>query len=166
MESLLLDESGNLWIGGSGIYQLNPQTRKFLHYDVTDGLQSNSFKIGAAYRAADRTLFFGGTNGITYFRPQSIQVNTSLPKVQITELRIHNQPIAAGDTVNGRLLLAAPFTNHSSIELHSNENDFSIEFVGLHYANPHKQQYAYQLVGYNPDWVRVNAQQRTATFST
>ncbi|WP_141217492.1 hybrid sensor histidine kinase/response regulator transcription factor [Siphonobacter sp. BAB-5385] len=165
VESLLLDESGNLWIGGSGIYQLNPQTRKFLHYDVTDGLQSNSFKIGAAYRAADRTLFFGGTNGITYFRPQSIQVNTSLPKVQITELRIHNQPIAAGDTVNGRLLLAAPLTNHSSIELHSNENDFSIEFVGLHYANPHKQQYAYQLVGYNPDWVRVNAQQRTATFS-
>lgn len=165
IESLLLDESGNLWVGGSGIYQLNPRTKKVLHYDVTDGLQSNSFKIGAAYRAADHTLFMGGTNGITYFRPEAIQTNTSLPKIQITELRIHNQPIAVGDTLNGRPLIPAPLANHSSIELHSNENDFSIEFVGLHYANPNKQHYAYQLVGYNQDWVPVSAQQRTATFS-
>ncbi|MDQ1086657.1 hybrid sensor histidine kinase/response regulator transcription factor [Siphonobacter sp. SORGH_AS_1065] len=165
IESLLIDESGNLWIGGSGIYQLNPRTKKFLHYDVTDGLQSNSFKIGAAYRANDHTLFMGGTNGITYFQPQAIQVNPSLPRVQITELRIHNRPVAVGDTLNGRVLITSPLANQSSIELRSTENDFSIEFVGLHYANPRKQQYAYQLVGYNKDWVRVNAQQRTVTFS-
>ncbi|CAN5334640.1 two-component regulator propeller domain-containing protein [soil metagenome] len=165
VESLLADEAGNLWIGGAGLYKFNPSTNRLFRYDVTDGLQSNSFKVGAAYRASDGTLYFGGTNGITYFQPRSLLPNPYRPLVQITELRIHNQPVGIGDTLNGRVLLNKSFSAPQTIRLKAPENDFSIEFVGLNYANPQKQQYAYQLNGYNDTWIQAAPGQRTANFS-
>lgn len=40
-----------------------------------------------------------------------------------------------------------------------------MEFVGLNYAIPRQHKYAYQLVGYSPDWVAAAPQQRTASFT-
>jgi signal transduction histidine kinase/ligand-binding sensor domain-containing protein/DNA-binding response OmpR family regulator len=165
VESLLTDEAGNLWIGGAGLYTFNPTSKRLFHYGVTDGLQSNSFKIGAAYRAADGTLYVGGTNGITYFQPRTLTPNPYPPLVQITELRILNQLVGIGDTLNGRILLEKPFSELQTIRLKASENDFSIEFVGLNYANPQKQQYRYRLVGYKADWVQAAPGQRTVNFS-
>ncbi|GAB4056069.1 two-component regulator propeller domain-containing protein [Spirosoma litoris] len=165
IESLLTDELGNLWIGGAGLYQFNPSTKRLFHYDVSDGLQSNSFKVGAAYRASDGTLYFGGTNGITYFQPRTLLPNPYPPLVQITELRILNQPVGIGDTLNGRVLLNKPFYEPQSIRLKASENDFSIEFVGLNYANPQKQQYAYQLEGYQSGWMQAAPGQRIVSFA-
>ncbi|ADB42393.1 histidine kinase [Spirosoma linguale DSM 74] len=165
VESLLTDEAGNLWIGGAGLYKFNPASKRLFHYDVTDGLQSNSFKVGAAYRAADGTLYVGGTNGITYFQPRTLTPNPYPPLVQVTELRVLNQPVGIGDTLNGRVLLEKPYTEPQTIRLEASENDFSIAFVGLNYANPQKQQYMYRLVGYNDDWVRAAPGQRTANFA-
>jgi len=165
IESLLADNAGNLWIGGAGLYKFSPKTSQLLHFDETDGLQSNSFKVGAAYRSTDGTLYFGGTNGITAFQPQSILPNPYPPLVQITGLRVQNQPVAPGDTLNGRILIAQAFAQRPTIRLNASENDFALDFVGLNYANPQKQRYAYQLEGYNDTWVYPAPGQRVATFS-
>ncbi|MDJ1495252.1 two-component regulator propeller domain-containing protein [Cytophagaceae bacterium DM2B3-1] len=165
VESLLADEAGNLWIGGAGLYQFNPSTKRLIHYDVSDGLQSNSFKVGAAFHASDSTMYFGGTNGITYFRPQSIQDNPYPPLVQITGLRIMNHLVSVGDSYNDRVVITKPFSKPQTIELKASENDFSIEFAGINYDNPQKHQYAYMLKGYNSRWVYAPPGQRTASFS-
>ncbi|PMD92435.1 hybrid sensor histidine kinase/response regulator [Siphonobacter sp. BAB-5405] len=165
IESLQFDESGNLWIGGTGLYQFTPRTRQLWHYDVTDGLQSNSFKVGASYRSSDGTLYFGGINGITSFKPAAIRPNPYPPLVQITEFRVHNQPVATGDTLNGRVLLEKPFSANPDVRLEASENDFSLAFVALNYANPKKQRYAYRLAGYNTNWVELPSGQRMASFS-
>jgi signal transduction histidine kinase/ligand-binding sensor domain-containing protein/DNA-binding response OmpR family regulator len=165
IESLLCDQDGNLWIGGTGLYKFNPKSRQVQHYDVSDGLQSNSFKVGAATQGSDGTFFFGGTNGITYFQPRDIRPDPYPPLVQLTGLRIYNQPVQVGDTINGRILLTASLAIPQTVELNASENDFSVEFVGLNYVNPHKQQYAYQLEGYNDGWVQVSADRRVATFA-
>jgi streptogramin lyase len=47
IESLIFDRQGFLWLGGDGLVRLNTQHKSIIHYDVGDGLQSNSFKIGA-----------------------------------------------------------------------------------------------------------------------
>lgn len=165
IESLLCDPDGKLWIGGAGLYKVDPVTRQVQHYDVSDGLQSNSFKVGAATQGSDGLFFFGGTNGITYFQPRDIRPDPYPPLVQLTGLRIYNQPVQVGDTINGRVLLTAPLAVPQTIELKASENDFSVEFVGLNYVNPHKQQYAYQLEGYNDEWIQVSADRRVATFA-
>ena len=165
VESILADADGNLWIGGAGLYRFNPGTRRYLHYDVADGLQSNSFKIGSACRAQDGTLYFGGINGISYFQPRAIQPNPYPPVVRITGLRLANKPVAVGELINGRVLLPKAFTQPQTITIRASENDFTVEFVGLNYATPKQHQYAYQLVGYNDNWVAAAPRQRTASFT-
>lgn len=165
VESILADASGNLWVGGSGLYCFNPATRRYRHYDMTDGLQSNSFKVGAAHRAQDGTLYFGGINGINYFQPSAIQPNPYPPLVRITGLRIANKPVAVGELINGRVLLPKAFTHLQAVTIQAVENDFTIEFVGLNYVASRQFQYAYQLVGYNATWVMAAPGQRAASFT-
>jgi signal transduction histidine kinase/ligand-binding sensor domain-containing protein/DNA-binding response OmpR family regulator len=165
IESILADENDNLWIGGTGLYRLNPRTHQYLRYDVADGLQSNAFKIGSACRARDSTLYFGGINGISYFKPRDIRANPYPPVVRITGLRIANKTVAVGEKMNGRVLFTKDLSRPQTISIRAAENDFSIEFVGLNYATPQKHQYAYQLLGYNTDWVVAAPRQRTASFA-
>ncbi|HEX8328943.1 MAG TPA: two-component regulator propeller domain-containing protein [Hymenobacter sp.] len=165
VESILGDDEGNLWIGGSGLYRFTPASRHYLRYDVADGLQSNSFKIASAARAQDGTLYFGGINGVSYFQPHAIQPNRFAPVVQITGLRIANQPVAVGKPFNGRILLPKPLSEPQTVTIEASQNDFSVEFVALNYANSQKNRYAYRLEGYNNDWVYPPAGQRTANFA-
>ena len=165
VESLLEDAQGRLWIGGGGLLCFDPRTRQCLKFDAADGVQSNSFKVGSACRAKDGTLYFGGINGINYFKPSAIKPNPYPPTVAITALRVLNRAVGIGDTLNGRVLLAQSLLTTPEITIKAKENDFSLDFVGLHYANPGKNTYAYQLVGYHPGWVTPPPGQRTANFA-
>ena len=165
VEGLLADEAGNIWVGGTGLYRFVPRTRRYLRYDVADGLQSNAFKIGAAARGADGTLYFGGINGINYFQPWAIQANPTPPRVQLTGLRVANQPVPVGRPFNGRVLLPQALSQPQTVTIRAVENDFSVEFVALNYTNPQKNHYAYRLLGYNQDWVYPLPGQRTASFA-
>ncbi|TDN37795.1 hybrid sensor histidine kinase/response regulator [Hymenobacter sp. UV11] len=165
VESLLADDAGHLWIGGTGLYRYSPDTRQYLRYGVADGLQSNSFKIASATRAQDGTLYFGGINGINYFQPSAIQPNPYPPVVQLTGLRVMNRPVSVGEKLNGRVLLTKALSQPQAVTIRAAENDFSVEFVALSFANPQKNRYLYRLLGYNQDWVDPGPGQRTASFA-
>ena len=42
------------------------------HFLPRDGVQHNSFILGAAFQAADGELFFGGINGFNQFYPSKL----------------------------------------------------------------------------------------------
>lgn len=165
VESIVLDDQGNLWIGGGGLWQLNPVTKKISRFEVSDGLQSNSFKVGAATKAQDGTLYFGGINGVNYFHPNRVKPNPYAPSAIISDFRIFSKSVGINDTLNGRVLLTQNLRLTKEITIHANENDFSIDFIAFHYANPGKIVYAYKLKGYHKDWVYPPTDQRTASFS-
>ena len=165
IESILADKAGNIWIGGAGLSKFSPDMKNLLHYDVSDGLQSNSFKVGSACEAADGTMYFGGTKGITYFKPEDILSNPSPPLVRIISLRV----LSRDETENGKEVHSSmkirPFAEKEQVLIKAAENDFSLEFVGLNYVNPLKQQYAYFLEGYSSDWIQLPAGQRVVSFA-
>lgn len=165
VESLLADETGQIWIAGSGLIRFNPVTSSWVSYAVEDGLQSNAFKVGAAWRANDGTLFFGGTKGITYFEPRRILPNPHAPVVHLTGLRIFNKLIEAGESVNGHVILPNRIDQTKAITLRASENDFSVDFVGLNYANARKHTYMYRLDGYNDNWIMPTPGVRSASFA-
>src|SRR5690606_33693802 len=138
VESILEDEKGNLWIGGAGLYKFNPHTKEYLKFNVDDGLQSNSFKVGAACKDEKGTMYFGGINGLNYFNPEQIIVNPQPPEVLITDLKIHNKAVGIGEELNGRILLDKNISLADKITIKASENDFSIGFVSLHFTNPEK----------------------------
>ena len=165
VESILEDEEGNLWIGGAGLYKFNPRTKEYLKFNVDDGLQSNSFKVGAACKEENGTMYFGGINGLNYFLPEQITVNPQPPVVLINDLKIHNKSVAIGEELNGRVLLDKNISLADKITIKADENDFSFGFVSLHFTNPEKHFFAYKLYGYQDHWVYANKGQRYASFS-
>ena len=95
--SILGDDNEQLWLStNSGITRLDMRSCLFRNYDSADGTVEGSYFDGAALRAADGTMYFGGFNGMTAFVPQDIHDNRVPPLVAITELQIFNKPVAIG----------------------------------------------------------------------
>lgn len=154
--AILGDEQGRLWISTTiGISVFNPETGRFKNYTAKDGLIDGSYFIGAGYRAPDGTLYFGGLEGMTAFKPAQIRENPYAPPVVITDFSIFNQSIRSG----------AALTQTRSLALSYRDAVFSFEFAAMHYADPQRNRYVYQLQGFDPDWVTADAGKRFATYT-
>jgi PAS domain S-box-containing protein len=105
-------------------------------------------------------MYFGGPRGLNSFFPQKIELNTVPPPVVFTGLKIFNVPQLVG--VPGSPLRRS-LLETEEIVLDHTQSMVTIEYAALNYLLPQKNQYAYQLVGVDPDWNRVGAQ-RVATY--
>ena len=174
--NILQDNAGMIWISTiNGLSRLNPGTQQFKNYDVGDGLQSNAFNIGAAIKANSGELFFGGNSGFNRFLPENIKEDFEKPKIVLTDMLLLNQSV----TINDNSVVAKdevssplkPFTLDKAIHLTSEitlthlENLMSFEFSALHFTNPKKIQYAYQLEGWNDKWIKTDYKNRRATYT-
>ena len=165
IETMLMDDQGKLWIGGKGLSRFDPDLNEFWNFDVNDGLQSNGFKIGASCKSANGTLYFGGINGLNYFVPSEIKKNKTKPLVALTEFRVFNQEIEPNQVVHKRVLIKDGINYLDKVSLRYNENDFSIGFASLHYANPEKCKFKYQLEGYDENWKYIDSKYPFANYS-
>ncbi|MEO6686916.1 MAG: response regulator, partial [Dyadobacter sp.] len=164
IESILTDPMGNLWIAGAGLKKFTPKTGELINFDVNDGLQSNSFKVGSAFLSTTGKMYFGGTNGITWFKPEEIRP-TLAPVVRITGMRVLNKNLGAANSQQGSTMVIRAISETERVVIHADENDFSFEFVALNYVNARKQSYAYMLQGYSDNWIILAQGQRTASFA-
>ena len=144
-----VDEDGNLWLstvrGISRFSPLLPTGSQFRNYDTDDGLQGLEFVDGSSFKNKKGEIFFGGTNGFNKFNPSEIKDNPKQPEVAITAFYLFGKP----------KLTYFQILDTESITLGYNENFFSFEFNAFDYTNPEKNQYAYQLEGFDKDWVEI-----------
>ncbi|WP_230522474.1 hybrid sensor histidine kinase/response regulator [Janthinobacterium sp. EB271-G4-7A] len=163
--SILGDDNEQLWLStNSGITRLDMRSGLFRNYDSADGTVEGSYFDGAALRASDGTMYFGGFNGMTAFVPQDIHDNRVPPLVAITELQIFNKPVAIGRGEFAHVLKAA-IDHTRNLVLTSRESVFSLEFAALHFAAPQRNMFAYRLEGFDQDWVMTDAGRRFATYT-
>jgi streptogramin lyase len=135
--AIINDRHGHLWISTSrGICRFNTRTKTFHNYTTNDGLPHNWFRRKVSY-GLNGDLLFGSENGVVIVHPDRIYSRATFP-VYITRLSVldQNRPLTA-----------------DRIELRHDENFVSFEFVALTYQSPEKNQYAYQLVGVDKNWV-------------
>lgn len=162
ISALVRDAAGNLWMStNKGIARFNPKTKAIRSYDISDGLQGNEFKVGSVYQAPDQLLYFGGTNGFNTFYPDSIQDNTFIPPVYLTDFQVFNKSVRVGN-VNSPLI--SHISTSKMITLTHDQDVFSVEFAALNYTLSQKNQYAYKLEGFDKDWNYVG-HKRTATYT-
>ena len=163
--SILGDDNEQLWLStNSGITRLDMRSGLFRNYDSADGTVEGSYFDGAALRASDGTMYFGGFNGMTAFVPQDIHDNRVPPLVAITELQIFNKPVAIGRGEFAHVLRTA-IDHTRQLVLTSRESVFSLEFAALHFAAPQRNMFAYRLEGFDQDWVMTDAGRRFATYT-
>ena len=160
--AMLEDESGTLWIStNTGISRLDPASNRWRNYSAVDGTIEGAYFDGSALRASDGVLYFGGFNGVTAFRPKAISDNLIAPRAVITGFEIFNKP--AHLTHPG--LLKGPIETTSEVTLAASDSVFSLEFVALHYAAPQRNLFAYQLQGFDENWVSTDASKHFATYT-
>lgn len=160
------DRTGRLWMStGKGICLFDEKSGKIIIFDEKDGLQGNEFRWNAHFMGVKGEIFFGGSNGLNSFFPDSIRLNTIPPRVCFTGFKLNNQEVLPGDTVNGRVIIRSSLNHTSQLILTYKDRSFTIEFAALHFANSLRNKYEYMLAGFDQNWVRSDANRRFATYT-
>ncbi len=148
---ILSDARGRIWVSNPrGLTRIDGESLEMRHYSQVDGLQSNDFNFGAAYRAGNGRLFFGGNAGFNAFFPDGIGRNEHPPQVALTRLmrNYETQPIGELRDHQGRVVL-----NHTDQHL-------TIEYSALDFTNPQSNVYQHRLDGFDTDWVDDDGRHR------
>ncbi|MES2298854.1 MAG: two-component regulator propeller domain-containing protein [Pseudomonadota bacterium] len=160
--SILEDKAGYLWVStNTGISRFDPAAGTWNNYGPGDGTIEGSYFDSSALHSSDGTLYFGGFNGITAFAPETIRDNRIAPRAVVTDFQIFNKSVA----LTRPNLLKGAIENASAIKLESSDSVFSLEFSALHFAAPARNRFAYQLEGFDENWVITDANKRFATYT-
>ncbi len=161
---ILEDNDGFLWIStNAGLAKFNPENSEILVYDEKDGLQSNEFRYNACLKLKNGSLLFGGINGYNLFHPKNITPNNFLPKILLTNFRFIHDTRRKHDKLKQEYTIEN-INEEKEISLPFYKNSFIIEYVGLNFTLPEKNQYAYYLKGFETDWNYVG-NERKATYT-
>ena len=159
------DKTGFLWISStSGLTRLNPATGQFRRYSHKDGLLEGSYFVGSSASLPDGRLAFGGADGLTAFQPEEIRENPFAPPVLITDVMIFNQPLRQGQLLDGQPFRGA-IEDARELRLSHRDSVLSFEFAALHFADPERNRYTYQLEGFDRGWISTDARRRFATYT-
>jgi len=140
------DHQGDLWISTNyGISKYDFINKRFINFFVSDGLQGNEFSTNSVFQDTNHTLYFGGLNGITYFKPELIKTQVKSLKLRITDFYLHDQPIRVDTKSGGRFVIDKSLDQAETIHLAANDNSFCIEFATTDYSNSDKISYVYSL---------------------
>ena len=146
--SIERDRQGKMWITTShGMTLFDPDKGPSGNYFTDDGLQSNEFSDGCSCCTPDGTLIFGGTGGVTWFKPEKILQSQWEASVQLTSLTINGTPVNTATRSGSYQVTDTPVTASSHFELGYHDNSFAIQFSTLTYENPEHITYLYSING-------------------
>ncbi|AOW20142.1 hybrid sensor histidine kinase/response regulator transcription factor [Urechidicola croceus] len=162
VSSIIESLDGNIWISGnSGISRIDVETNKIINYTTNDGLLSNDFNYNAALRDGKGNIYFGNYKGVDFFHPKRILLNKNLPTMHLTDFRLFNKKVMPNQPDSP---LKKVISETDSISLSHKQSVFTIEYSGLNYTRPEKNQYAYYLEGLEKSWNYVG-NSRSATYT-
>jgi signal transduction histidine kinase/ligand-binding sensor domain-containing protein/DNA-binding response OmpR family regulator len=160
---ILEDNDNNLWISTTnGLSKFDPEKEQFRNFTSRDGLRNNQFDYGAAYKASNGNLLFGGIAGFNIFNPHDILAEDLHVPLVFTDLRIFNKPVPIRDDKNATLKKSISETSH--LELKYQQNVFTLEFAALDFINNTNNLYSYYLEGFDKGWNEPSTA-RTTTYT-
>src|SRR6185503_12252525 len=172
VSNIVEDNNGVMWLsttnglasirlsGAAGNY-----TYRVNKYNEFDGLQGREFNVYACFKTSEGELAFGGPNGFNVFNPQQVSVFKPRQNLLFTDFQLFNKTVAAGDTVDGRVILTKAISQTKAVTLKHQENVFAIEFSACNYFNPGKVDYQYMLQGFDKNWITTSGNNRKVTYT-
>lgn len=148
---ILEDNQQNLWLSSDkGLIKYQPEQKLFQLFTVSDGLAGNAFNYNSFFRDQNGEFFFGGYNGISHFFPDKIQSNNKSGSIVLTGLKLSGSTIETGDSSK---ILKKNISSITELTLKHNQTVIGIEFALLNFVKSNKNSYAYQLDGYDKEWI-------------
>lgn len=160
VSAIVEDEAGFLWFGtGAGISRFNPADESFQSLTKLHGLPSNIFGHPVGMLTSRGEVAFGSADGLTLIDPHAIYTNSYQAPVVMTGFYLFNEPASINRPAEllhvpeqGFTLDQAPAYSRQ-ITLDHTQSVFSLEFALLNFDLPELNQYAYQLEGFDRDWI-------------
>ena len=139
VSNLLLDKSGNIWVGTVyGLYSFDTIKKKFEFYDTKDGLVDNYINCIKQY---GDSIFVADTKGVSIFEPENFKIRQKPSKIVLTNFLVSNHE---------------KFLGYSrKIELSFTENNLQIEFAVLDFIRGRDARFAYRLIGADTTWIDI-----------
>jgi signal transduction histidine kinase/ligand-binding sensor domain-containing protein/DNA-binding response OmpR family regulator len=160
--SIIQDEGGAIWISGkAGITKIDLKKHIALNFTIDDGLLGNDFNNNSVLIDKEGDLYFGSYEGLNYFNPKQILKNKKEPFLYFSDFKLFNKSVSPGDEDSP---LSKVISETDTLVLNHNQSVFTIEYVGLNYSHPGKNEYAYFLEGFEKDWNFVSGK-RTASYT-
>lgn len=144
------DNQGIYWIGtNKGVirldyeaYQSGSESQiapaiKLLTQD--QGLVANEMNAGASFKDEQGNLWFGSVGGVTQFDPSLEEITSTTPTVHIENIRVSGRSIPM----------------NSDLEISSDNQNITFEFIGISFSAPEQVQYEYRLRNFDEQWQKT-----------
>ena len=145
------DQKNNIWGSTSGgISKFDLNTQQFTNFDQSDGLLSKEYLPRACCKDDQNHLYFGGSEGVDYFNPDSLRIDTIAPIVVLSDFKLFNKSISYK---NNPEIIQQHIGSAKKIVLNYRNNSFTILFQAINLTNPGNISYAYKLNGFDRNWI-------------
>jgi signal transduction histidine kinase/ligand-binding sensor domain-containing protein len=159
---ILEDKYGKIWLStDEGLLKFDPVSELFTHYSFLDYFNSNVFCGWQPFRNKDGTMYFPHVDGILIFNPDSLQENSPIPTVLITDFTLFGKSVKADKNAP----LKKPILYAEEIKLLHYQNNLTFEFAVMDYIDPDRNRYRYKMEGLDKEWVYADTR-RTANYSS
>jgi signal transduction histidine kinase/streptogramin lyase len=146
LEGIQPDSSGHIWMISNGnLHKYDPGKRLYFSYHLPDIERSGGIS-GPIYKDPSGKMCVAGPGYFIEFDPATIISENRQPEIYFTDLKIFN-------TSYSQLL------TKDKITLRHNQNYFRIEFAAPFFSPARNVRYAYQLAGWDKDWVETGHEQ-------
>lgn len=158
--AIVEDDEYGLWISTLvGISYLAPDLNTLYYYGAENGALSTGYYIGSVAATQNKTVLFGGAEGVTQFVPSEVTNVEWSPGVHLTNVETVSRNEQNGTSVQKHLDFG------KEIELTHNNIALSIEFSATDYMNANELRYAYKLVDFENNWRFTDFKTRVATYT-
>ena len=142
LTGMATDTSGTVWaLSYYGLNRIDPLSFQIRNFNAA----STVFPIksfSSIYISDDNELFLGAIKGFFKVNPDALKGNSLAPSVVINSFKVFDQEIPVDF-----------FNLKNPLRLNYDQNYFSFEFAALSFDNAAKNQYAYNLEGFDQQWV-------------
>jgi ligand-binding sensor domain-containing protein/two-component sensor histidine kinase len=165
VRSILEDRRGNLWFGNYyGISRFSPSENRFVNFTQEDGFLGTGCVTNAIYEDRTGKIWLGTQKNLTILDPARIRQDTTVPTVQLTDVRLFNeqthwQTDTTFELRNGIRISDLRFRQRSrwygiaeGLSLSHAHNFLAFSFVGININTPQTVWYQYQLAGLDETW--------------
>lgn len=164
VQSIEIDSRKQIWISTTkGICTLNPKTGKIKSFYSTDGLVPNEYVYGVSCSDSRGNMYFGGTQGLTCFNPNTVRQEPCKHDITLTQLLVGGVEIAPGDKSGWYEVCDTTVTDAQRFDLCSDDNSITLRFSTLTYSGLKNIRYRYSING--DDWIMLPMGQNELTLS-
>ena len=172
IQGITEDAQGMLWASTiHGLNKIDPRilldssSNNAVHvFMKEDGLPSNYYHDGSAFRLSNDFLLVGSLEGAAYFKPSALKYKSKTSNPVIKALFLDGKKVKTGEEVNGRVLIKESLDRVERIELKAAEKNISITFSAPGFDYPSRTSYAYRLKGYNDQWTMVESENLKVSY--